>query len=121
MSFKLVDEILAERFQSGCGNEKLILLILAKHADDKKRTSWPSVETLEDLSSLSRRTVQRSLRNLERIGYISDVTHYYANDSRKRDSKYGGLGKSTHYQIAAKERRLECAIEELGRMETASL
>ena len=101
MSYKIVDEIIE---QGGFRpNDKLVLLSLASHADDKKRQAWPSVDTMEFQTGLSRRSVQRSLRNLERLGILRDRTVYFDPDPkhpRKRAAKYGGDGNTTRYEIA---------------------
>ena len=44
---------------------------IAKHRDHNTGEAYPSVRLLAELSGLSRRTVQRSIRMLERLGFIS--------------------------------------------------
>ena len=77
MSYKLVHEIINEWYDP---TDKLVLIALASHADNEKQEAWPSVETLEKKTSMSRRTIQRSLRKLEQLGYIKDVTRYYESE-----------------------------------------
>lgn len=101
MSYKIVDEVV----KAGCisPKDKLVLLSLASHADDAKRQAWPSVATMAFQTGLSRRSVQRSLRNLERLGILRDTTVYFDPDPkhpRKRSTKYGGEGNTTCYEIA---------------------
>lgn len=55
------------------GNDLLVLLALADHAggqDDPYDHAYPSVERLENMTRLSRRTVQRCLRSLAEAGHI---------------------------------------------------
>lgn len=49
--------------------DKIIFLILFRHSQDKK-TSWPSQQKISDESHVSIRTVQRSLTNLSKHGYL---------------------------------------------------
>lgn len=100
MSFKIVDEVI--KTPGFKPNDKLVLMSLASHANDRDCAAWPSVETIGYEACLSRRTVQRSLRNLERMGVIKDVTPYFQpepGNSRRRATKYGGNGNATEYRI----------------------
>ena len=94
MSYKIVDEVV----KAGCisPNDKLVLISLASHAANDTRIAYPSVETMEWETSLSRRSVQRSLRHLETLGIIVDVTHYAPSGKRKAGGKY----HSVRYCIA---------------------
>ena len=47
-----------------------VLAALADHADQRKLTCWPAVETLARETQTSRRTVQTALRQLEAAGAI---------------------------------------------------
>lgn len=51
-------------------SEKAVLMTLANYADRFGRQAWPSVPTIMQATSLSRRTVQRALRELEFSGLI---------------------------------------------------
>lgn len=65
-------EASARIWRSGLkGDEKLVLLAIADHADPHGRNAWPKIDTLAAYSSLSRRTVQRLLPKLAERGYIS--------------------------------------------------
>lgn len=50
--------------------EKMILLVLADHADDDGRNCWPSVATIARKASVSERQVQRLLQGLIGQGFI---------------------------------------------------
>jgi DNA-binding transcriptional regulator YhcF (GntR family) len=50
--------------------EKLLLLVISNYADEYGQ-AWPAVETLARDTGMSRATVQRSLRKLEKLGFIS--------------------------------------------------
>ena len=45
--------------------DRLVLLVLADHAKDDGTSAWPSVDTIGREARLTRRQVQRCLRNLE--------------------------------------------------------
>lgn len=62
--------------QSLSSTEKLVLLHLAEHANEKTLQCWPSVSTLSRECSLSSRSVIRSLKKLVELGLIKkDVQH----------------------------------------------
>jgi DNA-binding transcriptional regulator YhcF (GntR family) len=99
VSYKIVDEIIVQTlFESP---DKWVLASLARHAKDEDRIAWPSVKTMAQQAGVSERTVQRALREYEKIGVISDVTQYSEDltGKRKRSTKYGGTRRSCCYQI----------------------
>jgi hypothetical protein len=49
---------------------RLVLLALADHAHDDGRCAWPSVQTIARKTRMSRRGVQKALRELEKEGRI---------------------------------------------------
>jgi DNA-binding MarR family transcriptional regulator len=51
-------------------SQKLVLLVLANHADHDGHNAWPSVRTMCSKSSLSERSVHRTLRELRDCGLI---------------------------------------------------
>lgn len=51
--------------------EKMVLLILADHADDEGQNAWPSVARIARKASISERQVQRILRSLCDSGFIA--------------------------------------------------
>jgi len=62
--------ILAFEVQGLKPADKLLLLALADHANDKGEC-WPSRSTLARKTSMSIRTVQRSIKNLQDAGYLT--------------------------------------------------
>ena len=63
----------AKRATTGSSTNKLVLLLLAECHNSETRTAWPSVQWLADHAELSRRSVQRALRDLEYRGLIARV------------------------------------------------
>lgn len=53
--------------------ERLVLIVLADHADGDGDNAFPSVETIGREALLSERQVQRCLRDLESDGFIQDM------------------------------------------------
>lgn len=51
--------------------DTLVLLAIAEHASDETRLAWPSVASIMRRTRLDRRTVQRALRELEKLGAMS--------------------------------------------------
>lgn len=52
------------------GNERLVLLAIADHANDETWSCWPSVARLAVKAKVSERTVQRAIRSLVELGEI---------------------------------------------------
>lgn len=67
---------------------KAVLKEMAWFADDEGQNIWPSVKTLAERTGLSRRAIQKFLRNLEESGAI-----------RALGSRLGGRRKTTRYRI----------------------
>jgi hypothetical protein len=72
---------------------KAVLKELAWFADDDGKNTWPSVTTMADRTGLSRRAVQKFLRELEQAGAIDAV------GSRLGGRGRGGRGRATQYRI----------------------
>ena len=68
------------------GSARLVLLAIADHADDGGQ-AWPSVARLARMTGLSRRQVQRRVRQLVKAGELVI-------------EQLGGGGRSTRYRIA---------------------
>lgn len=68
--------------------EKLVLIAMADHAHTDGGGCYPSVETLTKKTSLSRRSIQRALRNAEKAGLLTPV-------SKSR----GGRHVTTEYRL----------------------
>lgn len=80
MSFEAIRWAFAQEIP---GSEKLVLLVLANHADDE-RTCYPSMATIAKETGTSRCNVMRIVPKLENKGLVS---------VEKRITPYG---KSTH-------------------------
>ena len=52
-------------------NQKFVLIVLANFHNDEPKKACPSQETLCRVTSLSRRTINRALRELEKKGHIT--------------------------------------------------
>lgn len=68
------------------GNEKVVLLALADHANDENEC-WPSIFRIAEKSSISRRTAFRILTKLEELGFIHVVSRN-DNSGRSIPNKY---------------------------------
>lgn len=55
--------------------EKMVLLVIADHANDEGTQSYPSQATIASKASISVRTVQRAVNNLVSEGYIRMFKH----------------------------------------------
>jgi hypothetical protein len=63
------------------GNDRLIMLALADHADDDG-FAWPGVERIAEKCRLSKRTVLRSIESLEALGEL------WVSRNRRRGNHY---------------------------------
>ena len=52
-------------------SEKMVLLVIADHADDEGTNSWPSVATIARKASISPRQAQRLIKSLADSGLLS--------------------------------------------------
>lgn len=52
-------------------SEKMVLLVIADHADDEGTNSWPSVATIARKASISPRQAQRLIKSLTEAGLLS--------------------------------------------------
>lgn len=57
-------------------NEKFLLVMMANYADANGRC-WPSVQTLTDDTGMSRRSVQRAIKELVKRGFVKVETRTY--------------------------------------------
>ena len=89
MSFQLVDLALQAQLPA---HEKLVFLVIAKHADGQGRNAYPAVGTICRMIPCCRSTVQRALRYLRAIPLIE--IQYPA------ETRIGGVyRRSTTYRI----------------------
>jgi hypothetical protein len=71
LSIKIIEAVLD--LTLGSSTDKLVLLVLARHANDQGRC-WPSIGTLTSKTELSERSVHNSIARLTRRGQI-EVIH----------------------------------------------
>jgi hypothetical protein len=84
------------------GGDKLVLLALAEHADKDTREAWPSIDRLSSWTGLGRRSVQRSLRKLERLREVVPV------------ALGGGRQQSARYRIVPREGAMQPTLDGFG-------
>ena len=60
--------------------ERLLLLVLAEHADDRNRV-WPSQDRLAHMVGTSPSTLRRCLRRLERLGLLTHEHRWVMDES----------------------------------------
>lgn len=98
-------------------NAKLVAFVLSTYMDKYGRNAWAEVATIKGAASLSRRTVQRALRELEEAGLVqavvrpgrttvyhakaASVSHPGASASRAgvSDSHPGGVSQSPELDL----------------------
>lgn len=76
MSYKAYDWVWTHKF--GSPTAKLVMMAVAKHADEKG-VCWPKVRTLAEFCGISARTVQRQLKEFEQAGLITIQKKYRAD------------------------------------------
>ena len=67
MSIKLMSEIWKTKLPT---SEKMVLLLIADHASDDGTEAWPSQRLIAEKASLTIRTVQRCVNNLQKEGWL---------------------------------------------------
>lgn len=77
---------------------KLILLVLADHADDQG-FCFPSTATIARRASVSERTLSRVLSKLEDQGYIARSRRHLANGNRTSDGYLLTPDQATDWQL----------------------
>lgn len=81
--------VAAREFSEARPTARLVLFVLASHADRNTDVAYPSVATLGHETGLVRRTVQDCLNELVAAGEIEQV-----------GPRNGGRGRTTRYRIA---------------------
>lgn len=90
----------------GDPTRKLVLMCLADHANEDDRTCWPAINTIARKCEVTRVTVQRHIKALERDGHISrrartgDSTLYFilpehASEHERTAMNRGGYQNDT--------------------------
>ena len=69
MSYRILGQIIENEVLPA--NQKFVLIVLANFYNDELKKAWPSQETLCRLTSLSRATINRALRELNKKGHIT--------------------------------------------------
>ncbi|WP_415905574.1 helix-turn-helix domain-containing protein [Neptuniibacter sp. QD48_55] len=72
MGYKVVDLII-NHIHLPKPSQKLTLIVIGKFANEKSFDCWPSNKTIAKLSGLTVRTVQRSIKELIDLGYITVI------------------------------------------------
>jgi len=67
--------------------EKMVLLVIADHANDEGTEAWPSQATIAKKASVSIRTVQRSVNNLVKEGYLRMEKHRGGSATCREDRR----------------------------------
>jgi hypothetical protein len=84
MSYKSYDLVWAHQFDSP--TEKLVMLAIAKHADEGGK-SWPKVKTIAGFCGIAPRTVQRQLKKFEQAGLLA-IQEEYRPDGGQTSNRY---------------------------------
>ena len=77
----------AMEVETGNAMNKLVLFLLADLYNDLEDSAWPAVGTLAERGEMSRRTVQRALRDLELRGLIEPVG-WVGNQADRKTRRY---------------------------------
>lgn len=72
MSIRVMSEVWRTNLPT---TEKMVLLVIADHANDEGVEAWPSQATIATKASISIRTVQRCVNNLVKAGYLKMEKH----------------------------------------------
>lgn len=89
--------------------EKMVLLVIADHANDEGTQSYPSQQTIATKASISVRTVQRSVNTLLERGYIrvfkGQGGSANCRDDRRPHLYQININKLRHDTVTAREER----------------
>lgn len=77
----------AQTIRTGHYTRKLVLIALADRFNEGEDAAWPSIGWLERTTELSRRTIQRALRDLEEQGLIIPCGRA-GTDTRYQTNRY---------------------------------
>ena len=89
--------------------ERLLLLVLAEHADDRDRV-WPSQERLAHMVGTSPSTLRRCLRRLERLGLLTHECQWAMDESTDT------LRMTDVYQLHVGTRPTRGALKDCSRL-----
>ena len=125
MSIQKLSQVMKTSFPDPIA--KFVMVVLADHYNDSTGTCWPSIDTLAEVTGVSRRTVIRKLKDLEAAGYIirrkrfnkTDIYEIFIGDNLTRDTvsplgvtgwhtnSYGTLNKKKGGKIKISEWQLD--------------
>jgi hypothetical protein len=84
MSIRLMSEVWRTTLPT---TEKMVLLVIADHANDEGTQSYPSQATIAEKASISIRTVQRAVNTLVQEGYIRMFKHSGGSPECREDRR----------------------------------
>lgn len=84
MSIRLMSEVWRTNLPTV---EKMVLLVIADHANDEGTEAWPSQATIAKKASVSIRTVQRAVNNLCKEGYLRMEKHKGGSATCREDRR----------------------------------
>lgn len=84
MSIRLMSEVWRANLPT---TEKMVLLVIADHANDEGTQSYPSQATIAEKASISIRTVQRAVNTLVDEGYIRMFKHSGGSATCREDRR----------------------------------
>ena len=84
MSIRLMSEVWRTNLPTV---EKMVLLVIADHANDEGTEAWPSQATIAKKASVSIRTVQRSVNSLVKEGYLRMEKHRGGSATCREDRR----------------------------------
>ena len=84
MSIRVMSEVWRTNLPT---TEKMVLLVIADHANDEGVEAWPSQATIATKASISIRTVQRCVNNLVKAGYLKMEKHAGGSATCREDRR----------------------------------
>lgn len=84
MSIRLMSDVWRTNLPT---TEKMVLLVIADHANDEGTQSYPSQATIAEKASISIRTVQRAVNTLVLEGYIRMFKHSGGSANCREDRR----------------------------------
>jgi len=84
MSVRMMDKVWNTTLPTA---EKMVLLVIADHANDNGTNAWPGIATIARKTSMSTRTVQRHIKTLEQSGLIDVVVQGGGNKDTRNDRR----------------------------------
>lgn len=105
-SFLMIPATCLEACKTGLlkSGDIAVLAALAKFADNDTRVCWPSVQTLCDITGISKPTVSNALKRLTQAGLIKELrkSNHGKGEATKRQIVFDKASKS---DVSGKPRR----------------